>query len=171
MASDPSALVALSLGGNVGDVVASFRHALARLAATPGVEIVAVSSVWRTKAWGKTDQPDFLNMAALLRARLSPREALALCLRIEKERGRERGERWGPRTLDIDVLTHGETRVDEEGLTLPHPRARERAFVLAPLAEIAPDLSLGARTARESLALADTTGVVLDPVATAALSA
>ena len=159
MATEAPVLAALSLGGNVGDVAAAFRHALARLAETAGVELVAVSSVWRTKAWGKTDQPDFLNIAALLRACLPPRDLLALCLAIESERGRERGERWGPRALDIDVLTYGDLALDEPGLTLPHPRLFERAFVLAPLVEIAPDMRVGGRAVAAALADIDTRGV------------
>ena len=112
----------LSLGGNLGDVRAAFRLALARLAATPDVAVVAVSSVYRTAPWGKTDQPDFLNMAALLRTQLAPRALLDLCLAIEREQGRARNELWGPRTLDIDVLTYGGAqvllaRLDASGVT------------------------------------------------------
>ena len=84
-------VAALSLGGNVGDVAAAFAFALKRLAETPGVAVTARSSIWRTKAWGKEDQPDFLNMCALVRTSLSARALLNLCLAIEKERGRERG--------------------------------------------------------------------------------
>ncbi len=142
MTPEPAVLATLSLGGNAGDVPASFRHALRRLATTPGVELLAQSSVWRTPPWGKTDQPDFLNMAALLRVALTARELLALCLEIERERGRSRGEHWGPRTLDIDLITYDAADIDEPGLVVPHPRARERAFVLAPLAEIAGDITI-----------------------------
>lgn len=139
-------LAALSLGGNEGDAREAFRHALRRLASTPGVDIVARSTVWRTPPWGKTDQPDFLNMAALVRVRLPARALLDLCLAIEAEQGRTRAVHWGPRTLDIDIIAYGDEVIDEPGLSIPHPRARERAFVLAPLAEIAPDLMIeGAR--------------------------
>ena len=156
---------ALSFGGNVGDVTASFRHALARLGASAGVAIEARSSVWRTKAWGKTDQPDFLNMAVLLRTSLGPQELLALCLTIEKERGRERRERWGPRTLDLDILFYGDIVLREKDLTLPHPRLAERAFVLAPLAEIAPQHRIGNRSVLEWLGAADLSGVERDEAA------
>lgn len=160
-------LAALSLGGNVGDVAAAFGYALDRLSAQSGVRLMSQSSVWRTRAWGKTDQPDFLNMAALVRTRLSPHELLALCLSIEKERGRERGERWGPRTLDIDVLTYGDAIINEPGLAIPHPRLHERAFVLAPLAQIAPELQIGGQSARDHANRINSDDVKIDVAATA----
>lgn len=132
----------------MGDVRAAFRFALERLALAQGVAVVATSSVYRTAPWGKLDQPDFLNMATLLRVTISPRALLDLCLSIEREQGRARLEHWGPRTLDMDVLTYGDAVVDEPGLAIPHPRLHERAFVLIPLAEIAPDtLVRGVRVA------------------------
>ena len=140
MAPEEPVVAAISLGGNLGDVRAAFRFALEKLALAPGVAVVATSSIYRTAPWGKLDQPDFLNMAALLRVTIAPRELLDLCLSIEREHGRARLEHWGPRTLDIDVLTYGDLVVDEPGLTIPHPRLQDRAFVLAPLAEIAPDM-------------------------------
>ena len=139
MTPDEPIFAALSLGGNLGDVRAAFRFALERLALAEGVAVVATSSIYRTAPWGKLDQPDFLNMATLLRVTISPRALLDLCLSIERDHGRARLEHWGPRTLDIDVLTYGDEVVDEPGLAIPHPRLHERAFVLTPLAEIAPD--------------------------------
>jgi len=136
---DEPIFAALSLGGNMGDVRAAFRFALERLALAEGVAVVATSSVYRTAPWGKLDQPDFLNMATLLRVTISPRALLDLCLSIERDHGRARLEHWGPRTLDIDVLTYGDQVVEEPGLSIPHPRLQDRAFVLTPLAEIAPD--------------------------------
>lgn len=135
-------LAALSLGGNVGDVAAAFAQALAELNATQGVRVAAASGIWRTPPWGKTDQADFLNMAALVETTLDAHALLALCQRIEREAGRERHERWGPRTLDLDLIAFDDVVSDEAALILPHPRAHERAFVLVPLAEIAPDLRL-----------------------------
>jgi 2-amino-4-hydroxy-6-hydroxymethyldihydropteridine diphosphokinase len=158
VATEPFEVATLSLGGNEGDVRAAFRFALRRLAATPGVEIVARSGVWRTPPWGKTDQADFLNMAATLRTRLSARGLLELCQDIEREGGRQRRERWGPRTLDIDIITFGEARIDEPDLVVPHPRAAERAFVLAPLAEIAPDARIGGARVADLLARLDLGG-------------
>ncbi len=151
-------LATLSLGGNEGDVRAAFRHALARLRASAGVREVIASSVWRTPPWGKTDQPDFLNMAAVLRTTLSPRALLDLCLAVEAERGRRRGERWGPRTLDVDLIAYGDATIEEPGLSVPHPRARERAFVLGPLAEIAPHAQIGGERVADLLARIDLGG-------------
>lgn len=135
----------LGLGGNIGDVVESFRHALSALAADPRVSLLAISSVWRTPPWGKLDQPDFLNMAARIETAMTAQELLALCLELERQSGRERRERWGPRTLDIDILTYGSGAIDEPGLQIPHPRIAERAFVLAPLAEIAPAMTIAGK--------------------------
>ena len=160
---------ALGLGGNVGDVATAFVYALQRLRDEPGVGVLRISSVYRTAPWGKRDQPDFLNMAALIETTLPARQLLALCLDIERGMGRRRLERWGPRTLDIDILTYGEATIDEPDLTIPHPRIAERAFVLAPLAEIAPRLTIGGRGASALLALADRAGVALDPRATASV--
>ncbi len=152
MACEPEVVAALSLGGNQGDVEAAFRAALATFDATPGVEIMAQSSLWRTPPWGKTDQPDFLNMAALARSRLPARALLEVCLSIERQHGRARIERWGPRTLDIDIVDYGGQTIVAPDLILPHPRATERAFVLAPLAEIAPDILLAGENVGAHLA-------------------
>ena len=152
-------LASLSLGGNVGDVRGSFRFALERLEKTADVDVIATSSIYRTAPWGKTDQPDFLNMAALLRTTLRPRALLDLCLAIEKDRGRDRGELWGPRTLDIDVLTYGDETVNEPGLCIPHPRLHERAFALVPLVEIAPDTRIGDVRVEDMLSALDARGI------------
>lgn len=152
MATETARVATLSLGGNEGDVMKAFRLALDSLAATPGVEVIARSRVWRTPPWGKTDQPDFLNMAAALRTRLSARALLERCQDIEREGGRQRHERWGPRTLDIDIITFGDAAINEPELVVPHPRAAERAFVLAPLAEIAPDARIGGARVADMLA-------------------
>ncbi|MGX1790041.1 2-amino-4-hydroxy-6-hydroxymethyldihydropteridine diphosphokinase [Bosea sp. NPDC055332] len=135
----------LGLGGNLGDPVVAFAAALARLRDHAAAEVTAVSSVWRTAPWGKLDQPEFRNMAVLIETSLSAEDLLSLCLEIERESGRERRERWGPRTLDIDILTYGGETIERPGLQIPHPRIAERAFVLAPLAEIAPGLMIGSK--------------------------
>jgi len=134
---------ALGLGGNVGDVRAAFARALAALAAAPSLELLRKSSLYRTEPWGPVAQPPFLNMAVLVRTTLSPHQLLDLCLSIERQEGRVRAERFGPRTLDVDILSFGELVLSDERLTLPHPRLLERAFALVPLAEIAPDLMIG----------------------------
>lgn len=162
---------ALGLGGNLGDPVAAFATVMRRLAAHEAVARVRPSSVYRTAPWGKLDQPEFLNMAVLVETDLPARALLDLCLALEREGGRERRERWGPRTLDIDILTYGGKTIDEPGLQVPHPRIAERAFVLAPLAEIAPGLVIG------GLSVADLCEAVIDetirrdPAATERLSA
>lgn len=157
---------ALGLGGNLGDPVAAFAAALTRLEATAGVSLAARSSVYRTAPWGKLDQPDFLNMAVLLRTDMPAEALLDTCLAIERESGRERRERWGPRTLDIDVLTYGTEAIDRPGLQVPHPRIAERAFVLVPLAEIAPGLEIGGSAVATLLARLDHADVRLDDAET-----
>lgn len=139
----------LGLGGNIGDPVLAFAAALTGLARHPAITLSRLSTVYRTAPWGKLDQPEFLNMAVALETDLSADALLALCLELERESGRERRERWGPRTLDIDILSYGEAVIDRPGLQVPHPRIAERAFVLAPLADIAPGLVIAGRTVAE----------------------
>lgn len=161
----------LGLGGNLGDPVLAFARALARLRADPAIAVKATSSVWRTAPWGKLDQPEFRNMAVLLETSLSAEELLGLCLAIERESGRERGERWGPRTLDIDILTYGGQTIDRPGLQVPHPRIAERAFVLAPLAEIAPGMRIAGRSLPELLAALGDNDIGQDEAGTLRLQA
>lgn len=142
---------ALGFGGNLGDPVAAFAAAQKRLEAHAAVAVKRLSSVWRTAPWGKLDQPEFRNMAALIETSLSAEALLELCLAVEREQGRERRERWGPRTLDIDILAYGGQAIDRPGLQVPHPRIAERAFVLAPLAEIAPGTMIAGRSVAELL--------------------
>ena len=149
----------LGLGSNQGDRAALLAQAVSRLNGVPGIQVVAVSSLYATAPVGVEDQPEFLNAAAEIRTVLAPRELLAACLRTEAGLGRVRTERWGPRTIDLDVLLYGDRRLAEEGITLPHPRLPERAFVLAPLAEIAPGLVLEGRTIAERAAAIDRSGV------------
>lgn len=158
---------ALALGGNVGDVAESFAYALARLSDEGASAMTVQSSVYRTAPWGRADQPDFLNMAALINTSLPALDLLALLIAIEKERGRIRNERWGPRTLDIDIIAYGERVIADPALVIPHPHAHERGFVLIPLLEIAPDLPIGAKTIREWAAACDSSGVRLDAEASA----
>jgi 2-amino-4-hydroxy-6-hydroxymethyldihydropteridine diphosphokinase len=153
---------ALGLGGNIGDVTEAFIAALKQLVEAPGVTLLRASSVYSTPPWGKLDQPPFLNMAAIVATSLPAPALLAICLDIERGMGRERLERWGPRTLDIDILTYGDEAIDAPELKVPHPRMIERAFVLAPLAEIAPHLRIGGREIGDWLALADRAGIEVD---------
>ena len=147
----------IGLGGNLGDSVATLKAALRALDALPDTRVVRASRLYRTAAWGVTDQPDFINAVALLHTRRTPRQLLDDLLEIERHAGRHRledgSDRWGPRTLDLDLLLYGEARIDESGLHVPHPRLHERAFVLVPLAEIAPDARIpGVGTAAQALA-------------------
>jgi 2-amino-4-hydroxy-6-hydroxymethyldihydropteridine diphosphokinase len=131
----------VGLGTNIGDRAAIFRAALEQLGAEPGVEVVAVSSIRETEPIGITDQPRFLNGAVAVETELSARELLDRLLGIERRLGRTReGPRFGPRTIDLDLLLFGDARIDEPGLEVPHPRLHERLFALEPLNELDPDL-------------------------------
>ncbi|HYF93208.1 MAG TPA: 2-amino-4-hydroxy-6-hydroxymethyldihydropteridine diphosphokinase [Symbiobacteriaceae bacterium] len=129
----------LSLGSNLGDRLGYLTEAVRRLAA-PHTRVSAVSSVYETAPWGKTDQPAFLNMSVAVETSLTPHELLRHILSVEQSLGRVRLERWGPRTVDIDLLVFDQERVTAPDLQVPHPRMAERAFVLVPLLEIAPHL-------------------------------
>jgi 2-amino-4-hydroxy-6-hydroxymethyldihydropteridine diphosphokinase len=128
----------IGIGANLGDREGTLRSAVSALAAAPGVELVAVSTFRETDPVGSiTDQPRFLNGAVAVETSLGARELLELLFRIEADHGRTReGPQGGPRTLDLDLLVHGEERLDEPGLTVPHPRLDQREFVLEPLAEL-----------------------------------
>ncbi len=153
----------LGLGGNLGDRRAILSEALARLAAAPHVRLARISPVYETKAIGPGDQPDHLNLVVELETSLAPLALLDLCLAIEHHLGRVRRERWGPRIIDLDVLFVGDLTVQDERLTLPHPHLHERAFVLVPLADLAPDRVIKDQTVREHLAHVDRSGVTLRP--------
>lgn len=164
----------LGLGGNIGDVRATLREALARLDAS-GARVIARSADYETPPWGKLDQPAFVNLCAIVETELDPEALLALCLKVEADLGRRRLEKWGPRVIDIDVLAYEDTAAPRTGappegaqpapaqpvltlasptLTIPHPYMLERAFVLLPLAEIAPDLVIrGTRVADAAAAM------------------
>ena len=149
----------LGLGSNLGDREALLARALERLTSPPGVWITALSSLYATAPVGPQDQPEFLNLAVEVTTSLAPQDLLAACQAIETALGRVRAERWGPRTIDLDLLLYGELRLAEPGLELPHPRMLERPFVLQPLAEIAGGRSLQGRTIAEWAAAAGTAGV------------
>lgn len=144
---------ALGLGSNLGDRKAHLLGAVRALETWGGIRVMAVSSLWETPPWGIEDQPHFLNACVLIETSLAPLEVLETCLAIERDHGRERSLRWGPRTLDMDVLYYDDVEMAEGRLILPHPRMLLRSFVLAPLAEIAPDKVVGGATIRENLAL------------------
>jgi 2-amino-4-hydroxy-6-hydroxymethyldihydropteridine diphosphokinase len=133
----------VGLGANVGNRRENLDRAVELLAAEQGVRVLAVSSVRETDPVGYEDQPRFLNAVCAVETELGPRELLERLLAIERALGRERtGPRFGPRTIDLDLLLYGNETLDEPGLTVPHPRLAERLFVLEPLHELAPDLVL-----------------------------
>ncbi len=154
----------VGLGANLGDPAQTLRTAFRRLDALPQSRLTAVSRLYRTPAWGVLDQPDFVNAVAQLRTALSAQELLRALLAVERDFGRRRAadgsDRWGPRSLDLDVLLYGEARIDEVGLHVPHPQMHRRAFVLVPLCEIAPDATIpGIGRVREvAAAFADAEG-------------
>lgn len=132
--------VFLSLGTNMGDREAYLKAALEALSDLPQSQLVAVSAIYETAAWGLTDQADFLNLVCQLETDLSAETLLLACQQIEADLDRVRLVRWGPRTIDIDILLYGEAYLQTEQLTVPHPYLTQRAFVLVPLAELAKDL-------------------------------
>jgi 2-amino-4-hydroxy-6-hydroxymethyldihydropteridine diphosphokinase len=136
--TDPPRQAAIALGSNLGDVRATVEGALAELDDSPGIRLLRRSAWYRSSPVGPP-QPDYLNGCAVLEVSLSPEALLDRLLETESRFGRVRAERWGPRTLDLDLILFGDLRLDGARLQIPHPRLRERAFVLVPLAEIAPD--------------------------------
>lgn len=159
MASAPVVSAALGLGGNIGDPVAAMARALRALDGRADTSVTAVSRLYRTPPWGKTDQAWFFNACALVETALQPEALLDVGLDIERSMKRERIERWGPRTIDIDVLLWGEAAIASARLTVPHPRMTERAFVLMPLADIFPDGMVGGRSVTDWLAAVDKAGI------------
>jgi len=129
----------LGLGANLGDRLGNLERAVEGLAAQPGVRVVRSSRVYETDPVGGPAQPEFLNAVVEVETDLPPLELLEACRRVEAELGRVRAERWGPRTIDIDILTYGDETIVEPDLVVPHPRMHERAFVLVPLAELDAD--------------------------------
>jgi len=155
----PEALV--GMGGNVGDVRATLDRAIAALCDGEAVRLLARSSNYLTPPWGVTDQPAFVNLALAVATQLPPRALLERALGVEAAFGRDRARerRWGPRTLDIDIIAYDDITLDEPGLTLPHPRLFERAFVLAPLAEIVPNRTINGLRIADALARLGSAGI------------
>jgi 2-amino-4-hydroxy-6-hydroxymethyldihydropteridine diphosphokinase len=135
----------VGLGANLGDREGTIAAALRLLGEHEGVRVVRVSSLRETDPVGVVDQPPFLNGVALVETELAPRELLAALLDVERRLGRVRDVRWGPRTIDLDLLVVGDVELDEPGLTVPHPRLHERRFALEPLAELDPGLLIPGR--------------------------
>jgi 2-amino-4-hydroxy-6-hydroxymethyldihydropteridine diphosphokinase len=136
----------VGIGSNLDDPERQVRRAIEALASIPDTRLVRASRLFRTAPWGRADQPAFVNAAAELATALAPAALLEALLAIERAHGRHRdGTRWGPRTLDLDVLLYGDAVVDEPGLAIPHPHLAERAFVLLPLADLDPALRVPGR--------------------------
>jgi 2-amino-4-hydroxy-6-hydroxymethyldihydropteridine diphosphokinase len=151
--------IGLGLGSNIGDAPANIRAALHQLRVSGAVEIVKVSSIYKTAPWGYADQAAFANACALARTALSAEALLAAIKKIEAEMGRTETVRWGPRLIDIDILFYGATSFVSDALVLPHKELFNRAFVLVPLAEIAPDLVLGGRSVAAAAAALPRAGI------------
>ncbi len=151
----------LALGGNLGDVRETLDGAVSKLCDGVAAQLLARSSDYRTPPWGFTEQPAFINCCILVATELSPRRLLGRAQRVETMFGRDRAreQRWGPRPLDIDIIAYEELAIDEPGLTLPHPRFNERAFVLVPLAEIVPSREIAGVRIADALARLDLTGI------------
>ena len=155
-------LAYIGIGSNLDDPEAQVRRAIVAFASIPETRFVRASRLFRTAPWGRTDQPAFVNAVAEIATTLAPRALLDALLAIERAQGRHRdGTRWGPRTLDLDVLLYGDRVIDEPGLAVPHPHLAERAFVLLPLADIDPGLHVpGHGRISELLRNVDTNGVL-----------
>jgi 2-amino-4-hydroxy-6-hydroxymethyldihydropteridine diphosphokinase len=148
----PATVAYIGLGANIGDRESTLRSALDRLGHEPEIEVLAVSRFRETDPVGLEDQPRFVNAAAKLRTTLTPRALLERLLAVERGLGRRReGPRFGPRTLDLDLLVFGEAVIDEAGLTVPHPRLAERRFALEPLADLDPGLLVPGQGTVEAL--------------------
>jgi 2-amino-4-hydroxy-6-hydroxymethyldihydropteridine diphosphokinase len=155
----------IALGGNIGDVQATLDRAVELFCDGIEVALTACSSDYRTPPWGVEDQPPFVNRCIAVVTRLAPRRVLERAQAVERALGRNRPaeHRWGPRPVDIDVLAYDDLAIDEPGLTLPHPRLFARAFVLVPLAEIAPERVIAGVKVGDALARVDTAGIEVLP--------
>jgi len=153
--------VLISLGGNVGDVRSTFVKAIANICGMTQAALISRSSDYETPPWGDENQGAFINACIEIETPLDPHALLFTLHKIEKKFGRDRvnERRWGPRTLDLDIIAYDDVRLDKPELTLPHPRLFERAFVLVPLAEIVPERMIAGQTPRQALANLSTDGI------------
>lgn len=149
----------IGLGSNIGDKPANIARAIALLTEKGDIRLVRASRLYRTAPWGVHDQDWFVNACIAVATDLAPRDLLARCLAVEDTMKRVRKERWGPRVIDVDVLVYRSVTMSDPDLTLPHPRVTERAFVLVPLAEIAPDLEIAGHGLAHWLARVDAADV------------
>lgn len=149
----------LALGSNIGDKTGHLREAVRRLDRVAGIRVQRASGIYRTPPWGNENQDWFANGVIAVETTLSPEALLEAALEVERAMGRQRDLRWGPRLIDIDLLLHGDARRSGAQLSLPHPAMTQRAFVLVPLAEIAPALMLEGESVAAHLARLDRTGI------------
>jgi 2-amino-4-hydroxy-6-hydroxymethyldihydropteridine diphosphokinase len=151
----------IALGGNVGDVRSTFDQAIALLSESGTVQVTGRSSDYRTPPWGITEQSPFVNAVIAVTTKLAPHDLLALTAACERKLGRDRARerRWGPRTIDLDLLTYDDLVLIDRDLILPHPHLFERAFVLVPFAEIAPDQTIAGVRVRDALDRLNTSGI------------
>ncbi|MBN9041190.1 MAG: 2-amino-4-hydroxy-6-hydroxymethyldihydropteridine diphosphokinase [Rhizobiales bacterium 62-47] len=151
----------IALGGNVGDVRDTFRRAISNICGMTQAELLSRSSDYATPPWGNVEQDRFINACVEIETSLDPHALLFTLHKIEKRFGRDRAkeERWGPRTLDLDLIAYDDAKINMPDLTLPHPRLFERAFVLVPLAEIVPDRSIAGQTVRDAVKAVSTDGI------------
>lgn len=152
----------IGLGANLGDAADTLRKAVEALAHRDGIAVCEVSRFYRTPAWGREDQPDFINAVVRVETSLPPRVLLEQLLAVEAGFGRHRvdGERWGPRTLDLDLLLYGDAVIDEPGLQVPHPHLHERAFALVPLLDVLPDARIPGRgDARDAVSVLEMSNI------------
>jgi 2-amino-4-hydroxy-6-hydroxymethyldihydropteridine diphosphokinase len=153
--------VVIALGGNVGDVRATFKKAIANICGMAQAALLKRSSDYATPPWGNEDQARFINACIEIDTSLDPHALLFVLHKVEQKFGRDRAkeQRWGPRTLDLDLIAYDDVSIDKPELTLPHPRLFERAFVLVPLAEISPDRVIRGRRIKDALAELSTEGI------------
>ena len=149
----------VALGSNLGDKAANIDRAIALLTETGEVTLVCRSRNYATEPWGKTDQDWFINAAIAVKTALPPKALLVRCKEIERRMGRVQTEKWGPRIIDLDVLVYGDVEMQDPVLVLPHPHIAARAFVLAPLMDIAPDRVIAGKSVRDMYDAIDATGV------------
>ena len=154
--------VYLGLGSNMGNRTANLDKAVKAIAGLDDCMVCSLSSIYETEPWGDKNQSAFLNQVMRVETQLEPKAFLSACQRIESKLGRERGRRWGPRTMDIDLLLYGDRVVNEDTIQVPHPQLQKRRFVLVPLAEIAPLVNIpgSGRTVREALKLCPDSGSI-----------
>lgn len=157
--TDKTVIAAIGFGGNIGNPRKTMARALTLLDERDDIQIRTVSRLYRTPPWGNTDQEWFLNACVLVETTLNPHELLKVCLDTELALGRVRADRWGPRTIDLDVLLHGDFLSDHADLTVPHPRMTERAFVMVPLADIAPQAVVNLQSVADWSSLVDSEGI------------